>query len=386
MNTQLVFPQNIRRTVAASDSEIGGLFLFDKKPNGVVSANAVVFAEGEERAVEFTGLLAKFDDHNEWVIFHIHPPNDVSWNGPSGADMGIQLYFNIVVGKPTPAVFSMIFTPKTVVFTLISGLGYDAMMKLRKAYGKSFSDPTGIGFLTGMKVFFQMCEDVFVRMSANRRLSDMFIFDNFLDKLTFNPKNGIFRRQCEELTRYLTAPEHASFWANPFVRWYFRDGPNAEGLMDSNIGLFYSWVENYDTFMNKGVLSLGDSGYVYNQITSWDNLTGLKELTPNQANIFNETDVTMSGSSSKIVKKTQHRKTRRGGGIIEKHIHATNKTARMAEAADAKEHRQHLREVNKAVRLENREMIRHIREANESARVAARLRAGRKTRRKRRIV
>jgi hypothetical protein len=375
MNTQLVFPKNIRRAVSAAESEIGGLFLFEKKPNRVVSANAVVFAEGEERAVQFTGLLGKFDDHNEWVIFHIHPPNNVSWNGPSASDMAMQLYFNVVVGKPAPAVFSMIFTPKTAVFTLITGTGYAAILKLGSAYLRAFPGSTTVDFLNGMMVFFQMCERAFTTMSALQKLSDAYVFDTFLDKITFNPKGDIFRRQCEQLTVYLSDSDRQAFWAHPFVQWYFRDGPNAPGLVDSNMGLFYSWVEDYDRFMSRGSFILGDKGYVYNSITPWSNLTGVKKLTEKEADMFNETDTEMLGGGKK------RRKTRRGGNL-DKHIHAANKSARMAEAEDAKEHRHHIRDIHKTIRAENRDMIRHIREANRSARVAARLHAGRKTRRR----
>ena len=291
MNTHLVFPPNIRRAVAAAESEIGGLFLFEKNPKApVATANALVFAEGSDRAVQFDALLEKFDDHKEWVIFHIHPPQPNSWNGMSSADLGLQLFMNMTSPIPKPSVFSMIFTPKTVIFTAVTVTPYENLLRIMAAFEQSSPRLEKGAFYGEMSAsFFKLIELAFVTITALDKRSDREMIDNILDGLTFNPADEGFKRACTFLTSRLSERDRASFWGNPFVRWYFEEGARVPGLKYSKFGLFYSWVSDYDKFMETGVFILDDNAEIYNMITPWSNVSNRFAVNPELAKeLFNE--------------------------------------------------------------------------------------------------
>lgn len=273
--TSIMLPLHLFERLRPAELEIGGLFLFDKPapvagqlPN-LIKLNGVMIMGGDAHGVNFQRILNKFGDHEDWMMFHTHPPRGGRmYNGFSSSDLFLILYNNLTLQRLEPTVHHVLVTDIHFHISWVNPEIFNGHLRILNSYKSQFNDYNGILLL--YKEFFNIIQDEFVNNFPTYGTDEKCL--DRLNNISFLPHDErfIFTFAPRMAAKITSNPQLESTW-----NWFLSAGQQIQLVNQIFTGLFKTSSVDMSQLVSMlhsnvtPIINIQDDAYIFHHTTPW---------------------------------------------------------------------------------------------------------------------
>lgn len=245
----------------------------------LLTLKGIVLMAGDQEGTNIQTALNQFGEHENWMLFHTHPPRGGrAYNGMSALDLSSIFYNNLTIQNPTPTVHHTLITDIDFSVTWLDPSIFDTHLRIFTAYKQEFSTYEELLMLY-RKLFDRVESDFVTRFQSYQ--SDT-VCMNILNKISFLPHDQTFVTVFTPLleAELSTNPELKKVW-----EWFLIAGETIHVASEDFKGLFQT--DSFDLkhlvdILHSGqgpLIEIDDGGYIFDHTTPWVN-EELPQLNP----------------------------------------------------------------------------------------------------------